>query len=148
VHIRQAAISDLELVVPLFDAYRQFYGQSSDPELARRFIHERLEAGEPIIFLAIDGVGSAVGFAQLFPSFSSVSAARILILNDLFVAPAGRRQGVGTLLLHAAEEFGRSVGAVRLTLSTEVTNLTAQSVYERDGWVRQTRYYSYDLALR
>jgi GNAT superfamily N-acetyltransferase len=146
-HIRRATLSDLELIVPLFDGYRQFYGRPSDPDVARRFLRERLEGGESIIFLAIDGVGSAVGFTQLFPSFSSVSAARILILNDLFVAPEGRRRGVGTLLLDAVAEYGRSVGAVRLTLSTEVTNLTAQSLYEREGWVRQNRYFSYDLAL-
>ena len=91
--------------------------------------------------------GSAVGFTQLFPSFSSVSAARIFILNDLFVSPEARRRSVGSLLLDAAARFGREVGAVRLTLSTEVTNDKAQALYEREGWKRQTEFYSYDLVL-
>lgn len=146
--IHQASLADLENIVPLFDGYRQFYGQASDLECARQFLRERLEREESIIFAAVNEEGSAVGFTQLFPSFSSVSAARILILNDLYVAPEGRRRGVGTLLLRAAAAYGRSVGAVRLTLSTGITNQAAQAAYERDGWVRQTDFYSYDLALR
>jgi GNAT superfamily N-acetyltransferase len=91
--------------------------------------------------------GSALGFTQLFLSFSSASAARIFILNDLFVIEKARRAGVGRLLLHAAARFGRGTGAVRLTLSTEVTNEKAQALYEKEGWKRQTEFYSYDLSL-
>ena len=147
VAVRQAAIFDLELIVSLYDAYRQFYRRPSDPALARRFLLERFQHNESIIFLAVTEDGAAVGFTQLFPSFSSVSAARIFILNDLFVSPEARRKRVGSLLLDAAARFGRSVGAVRLTLSTEVANETAQALYECEGWVRQTAFYSYDLAL-
>src|SRR5580658_9202922 len=127
VAVRQATILDLDLLVPLFDAYRQFYRRPSDPSLARRFLHERLQHDQSIIFLALRQDGSAAGFAQLFPSFSSASAAPIFVLNDLFVQPEARRMGVGALLLSAAASFGRSAGAVRLTLSTEVTNKAARS---------------------
>ena len=145
--VRQATIFDLESMVPLFDAYRQFYRRPSDPPLARRFLMERFQHNESVIFVAMTEDGSAVGFTQLFPSFSSVSAARIFILNDLFVSPEARRRSVGSLLLDAAARFGREVGAVRLTLSTEVTNDKAQALYEREGWKRQTEFYSYDLVL-
>lgn len=147
VEVRQATIFDLEWIVPLFDAYRQFYRRPSDPDLARRFLLERFQHNESIIFLAVKGGGEAVGFTQLYPSFSSVSMARILVLNDLFVSPAARRMNVGALLLGAAARFGREAGAVRLTLSTEITNLSAQALYEREGWKRQTEFYSYDLTL-
>src|SRR6185312_12170646 len=109
-------------LVPLFDLYRQFYRRPGDLALARRFLRERFEHNESIIFLAMRADGSALGFAQLFPSFSSASAARILILNDLFVLPEARRMAAGSRLLSAAADFGRAVGAARLTLSTEVTN--------------------------
>jgi GNAT superfamily N-acetyltransferase len=145
--IRQATILDLEPLVPLFDAYRQFYRRPSDLALARRFLLERFQHNESIIFLAMIEDGSAVGFTQLYPSFSSASAAPIFILNDLFVNPDARQKGVGKLLLRAAARFGREVGAVRLMLSTEVTNETAQALYESQGWKRQTDFYSYDLAL-
>jgi GNAT superfamily N-acetyltransferase len=144
--VRQATIFDLDLIVPLFDAYRQFYRRPSDPDLARRFLLERFQHHESIIFLAMSG-DAAVGFTQLFPSFSVLSAARIFILNDLFVSPEARRRGVASLLLEEAARYARSVGAVRLTLSTEVTNETAQALYEREGWKRQTEFYSYDLTL-
>src|ERR1700687_3782497 len=120
--VRQATILDLDLLTPLFDAYRQFYRKPSDPGLARRFLLERFQHNESIVFLAVRGDGSAVGFTQLYPSFSSVSCARILILNDLFVLAEARRMRVGSLLLAAAVRFGREMGVVRLALSTEVTN--------------------------
>jgi GNAT superfamily N-acetyltransferase len=145
--IRQATIDDLESLVPLFDAYRQFYRRPSDPDLARQFLRERFQHNESVIFVAVTNDGSGVGFTQLYPSFSSTSAARIFILNDLFVSPQARRKRVGALLLNAAAGFGREVGAVRLTLSTEVMNETAQALYESEGWKRQTEFYSYDLTL-
>lgn len=145
--IRHATIFDLDLVVPMFDAYRQFYRQPSDPELARQFLRERLQHGQSIIILALREDGATVGFTQLYPSFSSASAARIFILNDLFVQPEVRRQGAGRLLLEAAATFGRAAGAVRLTLSTEVTNEAAQALYEDQGWKRQTGFYVYNLSL-
>ncbi len=147
VAVRQATILDLDLLVPLFDAYRQFYRRPSDLGLARRFLLERFQHNQSIILLAARPDGSAVGFTQLFPSFSSVSAARILILNDLFVRPEARRMRAGSLLLSAAASFGRSIGAVRLTLSTEVTNLVAQALYEAEGWTRQSDFYVYNLTL-
>ena len=73
--------------------------------------------------------------------------ARIFILNDLFVSPEARGQGVGSALLAAAADFGRRAGACRLALTTETTNTVAQSVYERMGWVRDTSFYTYELAL-
>ena len=147
VTVRQASISDLDVLAPLFDAYRQFYRKASDLNLARRFLLERFEHNESIVFLALRQDGSAVGFTQLFPSFSSVSAAPILILNDLFVRPEARRARVGSLLLATAADFGRACRAVRLTLSTEVTNTAAQLLDETEGWTRQTDFYVYTLAL-
>jgi GNAT superfamily N-acetyltransferase len=145
--VRQATVGDLEKIVPLFDAYRQFYRRPTDLELARRFLRDRFQHSESVIFLAEDDDGAAIGFTQLFPSFSSASAARIFILNDLFVSLDGRRKGAGAMLLAAAANFGREMGAVRLALSTEVTNLTAQALYEREGWKRNSDFYSYDLTL-
>jgi GNAT superfamily N-acetyltransferase len=147
VAVRQATISDLDLLVPMFDAYRQFYRKPSDLDFARRFLLERFQHNQSIVFIGEFANGSAVGFTQLFPSYSSASGARILILNDLFVRPEARRRKVGSMLLAAAAAYGRAVGAVRLTLSTEVTNLGAQSLYEAEGWIRQEEFFTYSLAL-
>lgn len=145
VEVKQATVEDLDLIVPLFDAYRQFYRQPSEPERARRFLLERFGHSQSVILLAFEGA-AAIGFTQLYPSFSSAAMARILILNDLFVAPEARRRGVGTALLRAAAQYGRRVGAVKLALSTELSNTTAQSLYERMGWKRDTVFCAFQLA--
>ena len=144
--VRQATVEDLNLLVPLFDAYRRFYGQSSEPERARQFLLDRFAHNQSVIFVAFEG-DAAIGFTQLYPSFSSVSMARIFILNDLFVAPEARGCGAGSALLESASEYGRRVGALRLVLSTGVGNTTAQSLYERLGWKRDTAFCVYQLAL-
>ena len=145
--VKQARIGDLAALTALFDGYRQFYAQRSDPDLARTFLSDRFEHGESILFLAEDGAGRAVGIIQLYPSFSSTRAARILILNDLFVTPQARGQGAGRRLLEAAAAYGRGVGAVELTLSTARTNRAAQALYEKAGWERDEVYLPYQLAL-
>jgi ribosomal protein S18 acetylase RimI-like enzyme len=147
IFVRRATLADLELIVPLFDGYRQFYEQAQDLALARKFLRERLERDQSVIFLALRADGAAAGFTQLYPSFSSASAQRIFILNDLFVDPGSRRSGVGQRLLEAAAEFGRSAGAVRLTLSTAHANTTAQALYEAHGWQRDDIFRSYYLPL-
>src|SRR5207302_1364805 len=69
-----------------------------------------------------------LGFVQLYPSFSSAAARRIWILNDLFVAPAARRRGIGRALLQAARDHGVATGAKRLVLSTAASNREARAV--------------------
>lgn len=144
--IRQATLPDLPLLVPLFDAYRQFYRQPTNIAGAEAFLRARLESNQSVIFLASRG-GNAVGFTQLFPSFSSGALARIYILNDLYVAPDYRRQSVASRLIEAAAAHARANGAVRLTLSTELTNKAAQAAYERLGWKRDSVFCVYNFAL-
>ena len=104
VQIRSTTTNDADLIAPLFDAYRQFYKQKSDLKLAKRFISERLKKQESIIFLASLNQ-QPVGFVQLYPSFSSVSVCKILILNDLYVSPEARKHGVGKALMNEAKKY-------------------------------------------
>ncbi len=144
IHLIRAAEADLASLVPLFDAYRQFYRAESNPEGAHAYLQERLRREEAVVFLALID-NEAVGFTLLYPLFGSIVMRPIWLLNDLFVAPHARKHGVGHALLERAREFGVETGAQRLQLSTEVTNTTAQSVYEAHGWKRETEYYSYRL---
>ncbi|KQN74762.1 GNAT family N-acetyltransferase [Sphingomonas sp. Leaf62] len=144
--VRQATIADLDTLVPLFDAYRQFYEQPSDLIGARSFLFDRFEHQQSIILLACEESG-AVGFAQLFPSFSSARLARTFILNDLFVSPDARGMGAARALLDGACEYGRNVGAARLSLSTAATNTTAQFLYEKAGWTSDNKFYAYGIPL-
>lgn len=143
---RQACLADLNELAGLFDAYRQFYGRPSDLSAAAAFLRERFNHGQSVLFIAHAGT-QAVGFAQLYPSFSSVSLARTYVLNDLYVDERHRRAGAGRLLLNTAAQFTQAVGAIRLTLSTARNNTTAQSVYADAGWQRDEQFWVYHLPL-
>lgn len=144
--VRQAVLSDLEALTPLFDAYRQFYGCNGNLGAVRDFLSARFNHGESVLFIAQEGKAT-VGFVQLYPSFSSVSLARTFILNDIFVPEQWRKRGVGSLLIAAAVEFARSMGAARLSLSTAITNSTAQALYQSAGWKRDEQFFYYHFAI-
>ncbi|WP_149195982.1 GNAT family N-acetyltransferase [Luteimonas suaedae] len=141
VSVRRAELADLETVVPLFDGYRMFYAQPSDPGLAREFLRQRLQRGESVVLLA-EQAGRGAGFTQLYPMFSSVRVGRTWILNDLFVAPEARGAGVARALLAAAADFACNDGALRLELETTADNQAAQALYHATGW------QPYDETLR
>ncbi len=142
--IRRASAADLDALVPLFDAYRMFYAQPSDPVRARDFLAERLAKGESAVLVAERGP-SAVGFTQLYPVFSSVRTTRTWLLNDLFVAEGARRGGVARALLDAAAAFARAQGAAGLMLETTRDNAPARALYRAAGWHEdETQWYSLD----
>ena len=140
--VRQAVLTDLDQLAALFDQYRQFQGQPTDRAAAHDFLRARFDHGEAVVFLAHDGAQS-VGFAQLYPSFSSVSLKRVFILNDLFVAETGRRTGVATRLLAAVEAYAWSLGAARVTLNVARSNVTAQALYTASGWQQDEQFFMY-----
>lgn len=144
----RATTIHLDAVAKLFDAYRGFYGQSSNLEQSRAFIAERMAGNESAIFLVEDESGEALGFVQLYPTFSSIDAHRTWLLSDLFTTPAARGRGVGRLLMNTARDFAVETGAKGLVLETATDNFTAQGLYESLGWVRDTGYYTYTLDLR
>ncbi|WP_413282903.1 GNAT family N-acetyltransferase [Vibrio sp. MA40-2] len=141
-------LKNLELITPLFDSYRVFYGQVSDLSVAREFIKARVENEQSIIFLAIDNNDKSVGFTQLYPSFSSVSVARTWILNDLYVVEEARKQGVAKMLMNAARELAVNDKVKGLVLETAADNITAQCLYESLGYEKELGIYHYFLNLK
>ena len=98
------------------------------------------------VFVAQDD-GVAIGFAQLFQTYSTVWLGPSLILEDLYVVPAARGCGVATALLERASAYAREIGAVGMFLETAMDNAAAQRVYERAGWTREGRFYKYNAPL-
>lgn len=130
-------------MLPLVRGYRAFYEQEHDAPGERAFIESHLRAGSSIAFVAFDG-DRAVGFVQIFPSYSTVRLAPSLILEDLFVVPGARGGGIASALLDAACDYARSVGAAGMFLETAMDNDRAQRVYERNGWTREGRFLKYN----
>ncbi len=145
VEIKKAIPEDVKYAAPLFDAYRMFYKQPSNIKAATDFLLERLTNNESVIFIAFTG-GNAVGLCQLYPIFSSVGLQRTWLLNDLYVDANARGQGIAAALLQQAKEFGMETNARWLLLQTGANNVTAQSVYEKNGWKRVEDYF-YELGL-
>lgn len=135
-----------EALIPLFDSYRQGYGVNSNLSLAEEFICARLANQDTCLLIAIEQE-YAVGFAHLYYSYSSVAAKRLLILNDLFVAPRARRRGVGYALLQAAEAYACEAGCRGIKLETQNQNLAAKNLYEKAGYVRHLSAEVYFLNL-
>ncbi len=140
--IRRARPSDAEAAAELFDEYRQFYREPPDRDAARRFLAERAARRESVVYLAFRE-GRAVGFLQLYPTFSSTTLRPLWILNDLFVARTARRHGVGGRLLERAKALARETGAVGVTLETATDN-PAQRLYEAHGWKRDVAFLHYE----
>jgi len=147
VSVRRATSTDLEALGVLFDAYRVFYEKESDIDGARRFMAERLDNDDSVIFLAEDASGSALGFTQLYPLFSSVRMRSIWLLNDLYVARNARRMGVGHALMTRAQEFAAETGAAGLELATAKDNDPAKSVYHDLGWELDTQFDHYSFTV-
>lgn len=147
-NIRKYRSGDLEGVARLFNNYRIFYGQNPDIGLAVRFISDRIENSESVIFVADAGNGTLVGLCQLYPTFCSVAAVPIYILYDLFVAPNARRAGVAKQLLLAAIGQAKTEGKARVDLTTAKQNFGAQALYESLGWKRDEIFYTYNLSIR
>lgn len=141
VTIKQATKSELKDIVPLFTAYRLFYGQDQEEATALAFLKERLEKKESIIFVAYKN-SIPVGFTQLYPTFSSVSLKTSLILNDLYVSEDHRNTGIAKALLQKAKIYCRDKNYKGLALET-ATNNPAQYLYEKAGWKKDVHVFHY-----
>ncbi|HMO63118.1 MAG TPA: GNAT family N-acetyltransferase [Ferruginibacter sp.] len=138
--IRKAIESDAASIALLFDAYRVFYQQPSNLPAAFEFISQRITADESVIFIAVMD-GEVAGFVQLYPIFSSVRLKRAWLLNDLFVAEKHRRKGIAEALLEQTKEFGIETDAAWIILETASDNYWAQSVYEKNGWIKSGSFF-------
>ena len=151
IQVRRATLRDVPAVARLFDEYRQFYEQPADLPRAERFIAERLRLADSVIFTAASSTSdadSSLGFVQLYASLSSVDTARILILNDLFVAMPARKCGVAMALMEAARQYAGSIRACRIELVTGTENAPAQRLYRKLGYEPNRELEAFVLGLR
>ena len=148
IDISRAGESDLPELLPLMRGYCDFYEVSPSDErllaLARALIADPEREGVQLIARKD---GAAVGFATIYWSWATTIAARIGVMNDLFVAPAARGTGAAEALIEACVEESRRHGAAELTWQTAKDNERAQRVYERIGGKR-AEWVDYSLNVR
>jgi GNAT superfamily N-acetyltransferase len=140
--------ADLDALLPLMRGYCDFYGVSPSDErlreLSRALIADPEREG--VQLLARDETGTAVGFATVFWTWSTLKAARLGVLNDLFVTSEARGRGVAEALIEACAERCRVRGVPTLGWQTAKDNLRAQAVYERIGATRE-EWVDYSLEV-
>ncbi|MBY0148780.1 GNAT family N-acetyltransferase [Neobacillus niacini] len=141
--IKKAEIDDLDSLAELFDSYRVFYKQESNLEGARAFLKERFLNEDSVVFIAYDDESKPAGFVQLYPTFSSVSMKKSWILNDLYVNASVRKKGFGEKLIQKAMGLAEETGAKGLSLETGQDNVTAQRLYEKIGFKKESNYFYY-----
>lgn len=143
-----ATLEHLDLLSPLFVKYREFYGEMACPEASRDFLEKRISRSESVIYLALaNDDDRALGFCQLYPSFSSLSLKRVWILNDIYVTEESRRQLVADHLMKHAKKMARDTHAIRMRVATSSDNLVAHKVYESIGFKEDTQFKNYVLPL-
>ena len=143
--IRRARSSDLADLTSLFEDYRAFYERKPARAAATRFLAQRLDRNDSLIWVAHLG-GQMVGFVQVYPIFSSLSTRRAWLLNDLFVAPTARARGVGRSLLQTVSSAARSKGVAYVELATQHRNTKAQRLYAAEGYVRETEFQHWSIS--
>jgi GNAT superfamily N-acetyltransferase len=141
------AEADLGELLPLLRGYCEFYAVDPSDDallaLSRALIAD--PEGEGVQLIARDGGGEPLGFATLFWTWSTTRAARIGVMNDLFVAPAGRGSGAADALIRACAERCCERGAIDLEWQTARDNHRAQAVYNRVGGTLDDRWVDYSL---
>ena len=139
---------DLPELLPLMRGYCDFYEVAPSDErllaLARTLIED---PDQGLQLIARDDDGRAVGFATIFWTWSTLSASRLGVMNDLFVSDRARGGGVAYALIAACAERCRERGATSLQWQTAHTNERARAVYERVGAERDERWLDYSLPV-
>jgi GNAT superfamily N-acetyltransferase len=150
--IAAVAEADLADLLALMRAYCDFYAVAPADDallqMSRALIADPEREGVQLVARAPES-GAALGFATVFWTWSTTRAARIGVMNDLFVAPEARGAGggrVGEALIAACAERCRARGAVALTWQTALDNARAQALYDRIG-ARRSQWLDYDLAV-
>jgi GNAT superfamily N-acetyltransferase len=141
--------ADLPELLPLMRGYCDFYEvDPSDEDLlamSRALITDPEREGTQLI--ARDEDGRATGFATIFWTWTTLSASRLGVLNDLFVAEHARGTGTAEALIAACAERCRERGVRSLDWTTARDNHRAQRLYDRVGAQRDERWVDYSLAV-
>jgi GNAT superfamily N-acetyltransferase len=140
---------DLPELLPLMRGYCDFYEVNPSDDELLAMSRELLASPEldGVQLIARDEAGRAVGFATIFWTWSTLSASRIAVMNDLFVSADARGAGTADALIAACAERARAHGATSLDWQTARDNERARKVYDRVGGRADDRWVDYSLSL-
>jgi GNAT superfamily N-acetyltransferase len=147
VRIEPISESQLETLLPMIAAYQRFYEvEKIDEGRNRAFFRRFLAPSDDGMLIGAWHEGELIGYACLYWHFSSTDAVETVLMNDLYVDPAVRGEGVGRALIEASASVARERGADQLEWRTAPDNATAQRLYDSTGATRST-WIEYELDL-
>jgi ribosomal protein S18 acetylase RimI-like enzyme len=141
---RKATSKDVEHLSELFNAYRMFYQKTSAIQSAKTFLEDRISNKDSEIFVAQNTTNKLVGFVQLYPLFSSTRMKKFWLLNDLFVHPEFRGNGISIGLIQKAKDLVLESKACGMYLETEKSNLIGNALYPKTGFELNTSVNFYE----
>ena len=142
--VRPAERKDRPQLLALIEGYFAFYRtEFAAPKVEALLARLERDPGLGVQLVA-EADGRLHGFASLYACLDTLVADRILVMNDLFVDPSSRNQGVGAALFDASLAYATARGYARLDWVTAQDNLDAQRFYDRHGG-RRGPWVSYSL---
>ncbi|TRW88506.1 GNAT family N-acetyltransferase [Mycolicibacterium sp. 018/SC-01/001] len=131
--------------MPLMRGYCDFYRvDPTDADLLAMMRALIADPREGLQLIARDDTGAAVGFATVFWTWQTLYAARVGVLNDLFVTERARGTGAGRALIDRCLKHCRERGAQKLVWETAHDNVTAQRLYDGIG-AEKSSWLTYEL---
>ena len=135
---------NIDLLSPLFEAYRLANGMTENPQRVYTFLSNRIRFNESMFFIDLDDSQQAVGFVQLYPRLSSLQLQRYWQLTDIFVSASSNQAEITAALIAKAKEFVRYTQATRLV--AEVSQ-PQREILESEGFKLNPRKSLFEMAL-
>jgi ribosomal protein S18 acetylase RimI-like enzyme len=139
--VRPASASDAPAVARLLHDFQIEFAEPtpSIETLAERY-EKLLRAGEMTVLIAeTSDEAELAGFAQLRFRPWVYSDGLHAYLEELYVVPASRGEGLGRILLEVAIETARDQGATHMELGTSEDDAAARHLYEAAGFTNRER---------
>lgn len=147
VTVRPAAGADIPQLLALVRRYWEYEHIAGFEALRVELLLKQLIAGQLGAAWVAEDRGRLTGYLVAVTVLSLEHGGLMAEIDELFVLPEARSQGVGTRLLAAAEAALAARGCVRVQLQLGVTNSAARSFYERRGYAPRAGYGLIDKAL-
>ncbi|MGE3302289.1 MAG: N-acetyltransferase family protein [Hyphomonadaceae bacterium] len=132
--IRDLRAEDKAEWLPLWRGYLDFYEHPWNAAEADDTFARLLDPAVPMFaIVAEDEAGALIGVAQCVLHLATRTPGQFCYLNDLFTAPAARKQGVGRALIEAVYARADQHGWPRVYWLTHETNTPGRALYDKVG---------------
>lgn len=138
---RGASGRDLEVLLPLVEAFQVYERIPFDPATARRSLARLLEEPSLGQVLLAEEDGAAIGYAILTYGYDLEFAGMDAYLTDIYLEDSARGRGLGQWLLGEAERAARAADVKALHLLVAPQNQRAHHIYHRAGFQVSPRLF-------